>query len=267
MYFPLCSTIITQAFFVATLWEFLQIELIKVMYEKKVVGGEESNGGEGDDNDNEEGDGSDEGGRLLFKQLWIPILIYVASLALYISGAVTELILFENSDIGSPGVCSRSFNLATLGNALVSPSSLTDNSAAGQTWILYLVYVILVLAFPVLTHILQVIFMVGWSRSTKLKRMIKRTSAMWCFACIEVLLIGVFAVEFKFPALVGKLAGETNSGFIDIKSSLGSGFYILIAYSVVAGFLQWSLIVRYDKETQLSTEQVEGIEKETADAV
>ncbi len=74
-------------------------------------------------------------------------------------------------------------------------------------------------------------------------------------------------MEFKFPALVGKLAGETNSGFIDIKSSLGSGFYILIAYSVVAGFLQWSLIVRYDKETQLSTEQVEGIEKETADAV
>jgi len=236
------------AFFVATLWEFLQIELIKVMYEKKVVGGENTN------------DESDGGGRLLFKQLWIPIFIYIASLALYISGAVTELMFFENSDIGSPGVCLRSFNLATLGNALVSPSSLTDNSAAGQTWILFLVYVILVLAFPVLTHILQVIFLLGWSRSMKLKRMIKWTSAIWCFACIEVLLIGVFAVEFKFPQLVGKLAGDTNAGFLDVKSGLGIGFYILIAYSVVAGFLQWSLIVRYDKKKQLLAESVAEME-------
>ncbi len=258
-----------QAFFVATLWEFLQIELIKVMYEKKVVGGEESKSDEGGDDNLNEGEGS-EGGRLLFKQLWIPILIYIASLALYISGAVTELMFFENSDIGSPGVCLRSFNLVTLGNALVSPSSLTDNSALGQTWILYLVYVILILAFPVLTHILQVIFMVGWSRSTKLKRMIKWTSAIWCFACIEVLLIGVFAVEFKFPQLVGKLAGSTNAGFLEIKSGLGSGFFILIAYSVVAGFLQWSLIVRYDEEGTpkklLAERDGEQIEKET-DAV
>ena len=154
---------ITKAFFVATLWEFLQIELIKVMYENKVGGGANN---EGEDNNGSagrncnEGDGNEgEGGRLLFKQLWIPIFIYIVSLALYVSGAVTELMFFETSDIGSPGVCLRSFNLATLGNALVSPSSLTDNSAAGQTWILFLVYVVLVLAFPVLTHILQGIFM------------------------------------------------------------------------------------------------------------
>eukprot|EP00985_Skeletonema_marinoi_P006241 scaffold2709_cov215-Skeletonema_marinoi.AAC.2 len=218
------------AFFVATLWEFLQIELIKVMYEKKVVGGENTSD-ESDGRNCKEGEGS-EGGRLLFKQLWIPIFIYIASLALYISGAVTELMFFENSDIGSPGVCIRSFNLATLGNALVSPSSLTDNSAA------------------------------GWSRSMKLKRMIKWTSAIWCFACIEVLLIGVFAVEFKFPQLVGKLAGDTNAGFLEVKSGLGIGFYILIAYSVVAGFLQWSLIVRYDEKKQLLAESVAEMEND-----
>jgi hypothetical protein len=168
--------------------------------------------------------------------------------ALFISGVVTELISFENSDIGSEGVCVRSFNLATLGNALVSPSSLTDNSATGQTWILYLIYVILVLAFPVLTHSLQAIFLLGWSRSMKLNRMIKWTSAIWYFACVDVLLIGVFAVEFKFPQLIMKLAGENNKGFLDIESGLGRGFFLLIVYSISAGFLQFCLIVRDDDE-------------------
>lgn len=196
---------------------------------------------------NDEG-GEEREGRLLFKQLWIPILIYIVSVALFISGVVTELISFENSDIGSEGVCVRSFNLATLGNALVSPSSLTDNSATGQTWILYLIYVILVLAFPVLTHSLQAIFLLGWSRSMKLNRMIKWTSAIWYFACVDVLLIGVFAVEFKFPQLIMKLAGENNKGFLDIESGLGRGFFLLIVYSISAGFLQFCLIVRDDDE-------------------
>ena len=231
------------------------------MFEKKVGGGtNSSNRGQNEGRNSNEGDES-EGGRLLFKQLWIPIFIYIASLALYISGAVTELLFFENSDIGSPGVCLRSFNLATLGNALVSPSSLTDNSAAGQTWVLYLVYICLCLAFPVLTHLLQVVFIIGWGRSMKLKRMIKWTSAIWYFACIEVLLIGVFAVEFKFPQLVGKLAGDTNAGFLEVNSGLGSGFYILIAYSVLAGFLQYSLIVRYDKKKQELVEENSVAEK------
>ena len=219
------------------------------MYETKVVNDNQCN--------TAGGEGSDEG-KLLFQQLWIPVVIYISSLALYISGALTELMFFENSDIGSPGVCTRSFNLATLGNALISPGSLTDNSALGQTWILFFVYVILVLAFPVLTHILQVIFIVGWSRSMKLKRLIKWASAISCFACVEVLLIGVFAVEFKFPQLIGKLAGESNAGFLEIQSGLGNGFFILIVYSVVAGFLQWSLLLRYDKEQQSSEGSVEG---------
>ena len=42
-----------------------------------------------------------------------------------------------------------------------------------------------------------------------------------------------------------KLAGETNASFLDIDSDLGKGFYILIAYSVVAGFLQFSLRIRH----------------------
>lgn len=45
-----------------------------------------------------------------------------------------------------------------------------------------------------------------------------------------------------------KIAGDTNSTFLDIESNLGVGFYILIAYSVVAGFLQFSLRIRQDKK-------------------
>ena len=45
-----------------------------------------------------------------------------------------------------------------------------------------------------------------------------------------------------------KIAGETNSTFLDIESNLGVGFYVLIAYSVVAGFLQFSLRIRQDKK-------------------
>ena len=41
-----------------------------------------------------------------------------------------------------------------------------------------------------------------------------------------------------------KLAGETNASFLDIDSNLGIGFSILSVYSVVAGFLQFSLRIR-----------------------
>jgi hypothetical protein len=59
-----------------------------------------------------------------------------------------------------------------------------------------------------------------------------------------------------------KLAGETNASFLDIDSSLGVGFYLLIAYSLLAGFLQFSLRLRNDVSTKQSDNVVFG-EKET----
>ena len=180
------------AFLLATVWEFLQIELIKAMHERKVVvrqGGLSTNHSEA---------GED---RLLFSNLWVPVLILAASLGLYISGAVTEIVYFASTD--STGTCTKSYNLVTLGNALINELSMTSNSAPGQTWILYLSYVILNLVFPILTHLLQICFIVGWFRSKKLKRLIDWTLAIWCFACIEILLIGIFAVEYKVCFAVG----------------------------------------------------------------
>ena len=217
------------AFFLATVWEFLQIELIKVMYDRKVPPVEPGTGLADALN----------GTKKTTFPLWIPVLVLLASLGLYISGAITELVYFASAD--ASGVCKKSYNVATLGNALINELSMTDNSAPGQTWILYLSYVSLNLAFPVITHLLQVCFIVGLFKNKKLERLIYWTLAIWCFACIEVLLIGIFAVEYKFPNLILKIAGDTNAGFLDVDSELGTGFYILIVYSVVAGFLQASL--------------------------
>lgn len=152
------------------------------MYERKLLSGNRDEAGEE---------------RLLFSKLWFPVVILVASIGLYILGATTELVYFASSDDGGVSFCKKSYNLVTLGNALVNELSMTSNSTPGQTWILYLSYVILNLAFPVLTHLLQFGFIVGWFKSKKLKRLIEWTLAIWCFACIEVLLIGIFAVEYK----------------------------------------------------------------------
>ncbi|KAL7467702.1 hypothetical protein ACHAXS_011451 [Conticribra weissflogii] len=217
------------AFFLATVWEFLQIELIKAMHERKIKGKPSQNAEE----------------MLYFEKLWIPIAILLVSIALYVAGALTELVYFTSFDIENGSSCEKSYNVVTLASALINDLNLTDNTATGQTWILYLIYVILTLALPVLTHLFQILFLLGWFQSKRSRSLIKWTAAIWCFACVEVLLIGIFAVEYKFPNLVMKIAGEANAGFLDIDSGLGPGFYVLIVYSVVAGFLQFTLQVRH----------------------
>ena len=217
------------AFYLATVWEYLQIELVKGMYERQIAPAESADGA----------------ARLYFPRLWTPAIILLASVALYVAGATSELVYFQSTELRS--ICKRSYNLVTLGNALVNDISMTSNSAAGMSWILYLSYVALNLAFPIGVHLMQAAFIVAWYRSNRLAKLIECTLAIWCFACIEVLLIGIFAVEYKFPNLVNKIAGETNSAFLEIDSNLGVGFYILIAYSVVAGFLQYTLRIQHEE--------------------
>lgn len=228
------------AFFLATVWEFIQIELIKAMHERKIVGEVPLNAEE----------------KLYFEHIWVSVVIYFASIAMYLAGAVTQLVYFTSFDIENGSSCEKSYNVVTLASALVNDLSLTDNSATGQTWIMYLIYIMLILALPVITHLFQFLFVLGWIQSKRLRHLIKLTTGIWCFACVEVLLIGVFAVEYKFPNLITKIAGEANAGFLDIESGLGTGFYILIAYSVIAGFLQFSLRVRYPNSSKPAGERL-----------
>ena len=145
-----------------------------------------------------------------------------------------ELVYIKSESNG----CIKSYNLVSLGNALVNDLSLTDNEASGMTWFLYIVYIILVLALPILAHLLQLFYIAGGGTS---KTLIKYISAISCFASVEVLLIGTLGIESKFEEFISSIAGDENVGFIDLKSGLGSGFFILIAYCVVAAFLQFKM--------------------------
>jgi len=193
------------AFFLATVWEYFEIELIKAMHDRKMnEGGLSTSGGSGGNSSKPveiEDDGEKEDGRQRshppFSKLLVPILILSASVGLYIAGAMSQILAFESQDFGSTSVCKRSYNMVTLGNALINEISLTNNPASGQTWTLFVAYIILSFILPILTHLLQVGYIVGWYRSMKLKLLVDWTSSIWCFACIEVLLIGIFAMEYK----------------------------------------------------------------------
>lgn len=181
------------AFFLATVWEYFEIELIKVMHDRKIVSRGESNNGSNSS-------GKAEGDRQRQPPLAtvvVPVTILGASIALYIAGSVTEILSFESTDFGSTSTCIRSYNMVTLGNALINEISLTNNPTAGQTWTLFVSYIVLSFVLPICTHVLQIGFIVGWYRSRRLKVLVEWTSAIWCFACIEVLLIGIFAMEYK----------------------------------------------------------------------
>jgi hypothetical protein len=74
----------------------------------------------------------------------------------------------------------------------------------------------------------------------------------------------VLLVLSQFEKLIMKIAGDSNAGFLDIESGLGYGFYILIVYSVVAGFLHYSLRVRRDNssDTDLMKDDALIVEEE-----
>ena len=220
------------AFFLATAWEFVQIEIIKIMHERMVLVSDRRR--ENDNNDIQDDADRSSKKSVIFSHLWIPAFISFASVCLYVYGALMELVYIKSESNG----CIKSYNLVSLGNALVNDLSLTDNEAAGMTWFLYIVYVTLVLALPILAHLLQLFYIAGGAKS---KTLIKYISAISCFASVEVLLIGTLGIESKFEEFISSIAGDENAGFIDLKSGLGSGFFILIAYCVVAGFLQFKM--------------------------
>jgi len=219
------------AFFLATAWEYVQIEVIKIMHERMVLVSDRRR-----ENDNYDIQQTEEGSKksVIFSHLSIPASISFASVCLYVYGALMELVYIKSESNG----CIKSYNLVSLGNALVNDLSLTDNEASGMTWFLYIVYITLILALPILAHLLQLFYIAGGAAS---KTLIKYISAISCFASVEVLLIGTLGIESKFEEFISSIAGDENAGFIDLKSGLGSGFFILIAYCVVAGFLQFKM--------------------------
>jgi hypothetical protein len=180
------------AFFWATVWQYVQIEIVRMMHDRAlsmtttIAAAEE------------------EVDRLLFARLWVPTLILAASVGLLVAGGVTEIVYFTSVD--SSGVCTRSYNLLSLVLALLNEMSMMSNSVPAQTWTLFVNYFVLILMFPIITHLLQVAFIVCRFRSNKSKGLSEGTFVIWFFASIEPLLIGIFAVEYKVRFIVDNVA-------------------------------------------------------------
>ena len=240
------------AFFLATLWEFLEIEVIKHQYESKVLGAghsKSSTDNQGDVEEAREAASDTDKGEfdepLPVKRLWIPTVLVFLSIGLYISGAVLDLVTFKSADTAS--VCVKNYNLVTLGNALIGYEGLAANMTPGQSWFLYLCWVFLLLILPITTHVLQLIVLVNRTVAKgflgpKEKFIRTWTSNIWCFATIEVLMISVFSIEFRFPDFISRIAGD-GAALLRIDSDLNAGFAILVVYSVVAGLTQYTLRV------------------------
>jgi hypothetical protein len=174
------------AFFFATVWQYIQIEIVKSLHDRRTMAATTA----GNDTTDES--------KILFTKLWIPLLLLMVSMGLFVAGATTEVVSFTSKD--TSGSCIRSYNLVTFIQSLLSDINLSSEVA--QTYTLYVSYIILIFVFPILTHLLQVDFIFHLKKSNKSSSKVIRqindvTLLIWYFVSIEPLLIGIFAVEFK----------------------------------------------------------------------
>ena len=224
------------AFLLATLWEFIQIEWMKIKHDRFLELNKASKGKAEDTTTMEHGN-----------RFGTTVAMLLLTLALYASGASVELFRLENFDLGGRDTgagCITSYNLGTIIMAVVSELGLIDNLSKGQSWTLFFFALIFALILPVTVHLLQIsyLFLARSANNEQLKHTIGNlTGILWGISSVEVFLIGLFAVEYKFEQFIKQLAGDQGAQFIDVETYLGPGFYILLAYSVVAGLLQYYL--------------------------
>jgi hypothetical protein len=172
---------------------------------------------------------------------------------MFLWGALTELVDFTTASIASSNECVKSYNLVSFGGGLINSLSLNQSDSPAGTWTLYLAYIFLVVFLPIVVHTMQICVLAvsaltlqsqtgsdgEASVMKKCKEACHVMSSLFGFSSIEVLLIGIFAVQHKFEDFVAALAGPGNADFFSITSSIGSGFYILIVYSLASGLLQY----------------------------
>lgn len=179
-------------------------------------------------------------------------LLLVASIALYAAGATADLVSFTSTYVGEEASCIRSYTLYSLGSTIVSDFFMYKNEAKVGVWILYTGYICFVAVIPILVHCVHVMALIF---NVKFEILCHVTNILWTFASVEVLLIGVYTVhvslscrkplwshtrvQYKFDAIVSRLAGDEGAQFFAVDSILGSGFYLLIVYSFCGGLLHY----------------------------
>lgn len=191
------------AFLIATLWEFVHIEWMTYYHEKVE---EEEQPVEEEEEGITKGEGilqatrfrtdwrSDEGALACAKpsilQVGVILLLFLA-VNLFVAGSVTELVSFTSLLSGEEG-CVTSYNLYTLGMALVSDFFLYENSSTAGVWTLCITYLLSVAVVPLFVHLVHALVLV---LDIKSKMLCKIADISWTFACTEVLAIAVFTVQ------------------------------------------------------------------------
>jgi len=211
------------AFLLATLWEFIHIEWMTHVHQSHLDGLPPKNNEDDDDNNNGEEDGPGEGTEDstnttpegdIVKSLEFrsdlrsrdnplvcksPLLLQASvlfllclSLGLFLAGASLETVRFISFASGATQGCTRSYNLYSLGRALISGFSLHLNGSKPSVWTLFFSYIILLIALPLLVHSIQTLTSVI---RLKNKNLCRTADATWTFASVDVYLLAVFVTQ------------------------------------------------------------------------
>jgi len=218
------------SFLVATLWEFIHIEWMYFYHEsclKKDSG-----------KDNEEDETiltvwKREGSMIGYQS--VMILLLACTVGLFLSGSMLDMISFTTIDTAiSPEGCTRSLNLYTLPFEMISDLVMYQNSAKPGTWCLFMAYVLMVVLLPIAVHLVHTVLILFRLQSNILFEI---ADMSWTFASVEVLLLGVWTLQYKFEEFIAAVSGEEGAEFLTVSAELGPGFFLLLAYAVFSGLL------------------------------
>mmetsp|Transcript_23068 Transcript_23068/g.34955 ORF Transcript_23068/g.34955 Transcript_23068/m.34955 type:complete len:602 (-) Transcript_23068:221-2026(-) len=243
------------AFLIATVWEFIQIEWAVVKHNRITLDFPKKNSDE-----SQEHEGMPNKGTFLSMLPTTALVLFILTLGCFIAGSILDLFRIE---IGrGESACINTYNIINLCSSLISEFGLRNNTTEGQTWILYISYLFFVLILPIATHVLQITllhFLMKHDRGTKMKNLVRDlTKVIWGMSCVDVFLIGLFAVEYKFADFVKALSpSEEDASLVVVESDLGPGFFVLIGYSVLSGLFQYCLQFQlfHDEQALAKTEK------------
>ncbi|GAX24144.1 hypothetical protein FisN_9Hh397 [Fistulifera solaris] len=239
------------AFLVATFWEFWHIEWMAALHQESL----KEHNKEADHETQETADverpllaalqfqnaynSSNPGHscRSVTFALYFVGLSWATSMALYVVGSISEILRFQTTEGEQRDVvCERSYNVFTLGTELLSDEAMRDSSAEPAMWTLCMAYLLLVVVSPLVVHLIQMLALLGAVSNSMILRL---GDSIWTFASVDVLLMGVYIVQYKFDALINRLAGDAGSDILGVNGEMGPGFFLLLAYSISSGFVQY----------------------------
>lgn len=187
------------AFLVATVWEFVQIEVMASMHDKQCS----------------DQDRKDRIQRTVPKWFRTRVhanslslrvcmgLLFAAACGLYVSGSIIEAIRFTSVLGGEVEGCPRAYNLYEIGTTLISDFFLLANDAEPAVWTLFFSYILFLTIFPLFGHLVHGLVFLFNIRE---RRMCTVADMCWTFASVEILALALFTVEVR-----GRFAYVYNS--------------------------------------------------------